>query len=143
MAQQAGLRPDYLKRQISDQHVLRFAEYCTDFELIGPYLGLKKHELETIDGDKRKTALKRRALLEIWQEKDTFEATYWKLVEAFMKCDKNQSAFEICQILSQEEGKWLKNCPQPLGADPEIFLRGGPESKLCKMKGIHSKNVQH
>ena len=24
------------------------------------------------------------------------------------------------------------------GADPEIFLRGGPESKLCKMKGIHS-----
>ena len=22
-------------------------------------------------------------------------------------------------------------------------LRGGPESTYCKMKGIHSKNVQH
>ena len=29
------------------------------------------------------------------------------------------------------------------GADPEKNLRGGPESKFCKMKGIHSKNVQH
>ena len=105
MAQQAGLRPDYLKRQISEEHVLEFARLCTDFELIGPYLGLKKHELETIDGDKHKTALKRRALLEVWKEKDTFEATYWKLVDVFIKCERNNSAFEICQILSQEEGK--------------------------------------
>ena len=32
------------------------------------------------------------------------------------------------------------------GADPEkIFLRGGPKSKFCKMKGIRSKkiNLQH
>ena len=29
------------------------------------------------------------------------------------------------------------------GADPENILRGGPESKFCKMEGINSKNVQH
>ena len=34
-------------------------------------------------------------------------------------------------------------CREQLGADPEIFLRGGPESTFCKMEGIHSNNVQH
>ena len=29
------------------------------------------------------------------------------------------------------------------GTDPEIFLRGGSESKFCKMKGIHSQKIQH
>ena len=35
-------------------------------------------------------------------------------------------------------GPVVSIAPYCAGADPEIFLRGGPESKLCKMKGIHS-----
>ena len=121
IAQRAGLTPDYLDRQISDQHVLRFAEYCTDFELVGPYLGLKKHEVSDIDEDKRKTALKRRALLEIWKERQSFEATYRKLIEALMNCGKNNSAYEICCILAKRRQKLMKELNSDTNFNPCNF----------------------
>ena len=108
LAKEAGVSLAYLKRQISDKHILEFAKHCIPFELIGPYLGLENHDLDSIDADGRKTALKRKATLEVWKEKKTFQATYRAFIQALISCDKNDSAYQVCQALAQEEkGRWL------------------------------------
>lgn len=108
LAERAGVSLKYLEKQISDKHVLDFAKHYGTFEVIGPYLGLDKCDLSDIDEDNNKSALKRRKVLEVWKEKKAFEATYKKFIEALIKCDRNDSAFHVCQALAEEEeGRWL------------------------------------
>ena len=55
----------------------------------------------------------------------------------------NIISLSLVSYVHDNEGNCRVSIPTNPGADPENFLRGGPESKFCKMKGIHSNNVQH
>ena len=104
LAEKAGVSLGYLNRQISGQHVLEFAKHCSIYQLIGPQLGLEEQELSDIEDDYKKAELKRRAVLERWKKKKTFEATYRRFLEALIKCDWNNNAYQACCTLAKEEG---------------------------------------
>lgn len=104
VAQQAGVSLSYLERQLSGHHVLSFARYCAPLRVVGIELGLERCQLDDINEDQRKNTLRRRGLLEVWKEKCTFEATYSKFVKALVACEKNDSAYQVCLALAEEEG---------------------------------------
>ena len=103
LAHHSGVSLDYLENQISDQHVLDFAKYCSPFEEIGPHLGLSQKTLEDIQREKRTEELRRRETLKRWKDEFAIKATYRKLIQSLLACQKASSASEICSALKEEE----------------------------------------
>ena len=113
IVQNAGVSLEYLNTTISDAHVLDFAEYFTNYQEIGPYLGLAETTLEEIGRDYHTTKLRRTATLRKFRDEYSTKATYRRLIEALIACKKAFSASKICEKLHEEEGKMI----WPLPAD--------------------------
>ena len=96
--------PEYIEREISDEHVRDFAKYCTSYEEIAPYLKLSDEIIDAIK-DKSSVELRRRETLKRWKRKYSIEATYRVLLEALIQIDKASLANEICCTLQEEEGE--------------------------------------
>ena len=100
---EAKVSPQCLEQEISDQHILDFADFCTPYQLIGPHLGVSQTSLDDIEADVHKQPLRRRALLQRWRDADTYKATYMKLLRALTACKRADSAYKICCALAAEE----------------------------------------
>ena len=100
---QSGVRN--IDEKCTDEDILAFGEFCDPWNEVGLYLGLDRSQLSAIDGDSRTVSLKRLGVLQKWKEAFVFKATYRKLVEALLKCNKADTAFKVCEIVAQKQGK--------------------------------------
>lgn len=102
VAKAGSVSLDYLKRSVSNKHVLLFGKYCNPWEEIGPLLGHSTDILAAIWEDNHNAELRRIAVIQKWKEATGFKATYYSFIEVLINCKKVQSAYEICCILGEE-----------------------------------------
>ncbi len=143
IAQNAGVSLEYLENEISSENILEFAKYFTQYQEIGPYLGLSDGVLEGIDQNHKKLELKSRATLKKWKDEYAFKATYRKLIQALLDCRRADSATNICRKLHEEEGKaWntpRELCNEALDTSITIIAAASSRTKLAAERKQVSK----
>lgn len=97
-----GVSLNYLGKQVSNEHVRIFSEYCHPWEEIGPCLGHSDHQIAAIKENNPTAELRRRAVIQKWKEAMGFRATYRSFLKILIDFNKVQSACEICRILGDE-----------------------------------------
>ena len=98
VAAQAGLKTlDVLDQECSQEVLLKLAEHCVHWQLIGFHLKLTEAEITAVDGDYRSVEEKRIGMLGRWQGKFAFKATYRVFIEALLSCRKASDAIDACK----------------------------------------------
>lgn len=98
----SGMTMEYLDQECSQEVLLGVAHLCEPWETIGEGLNLSVNELSFIDYNYGNDEEKRVAVLERWKETFDFNATYRKLMEAFVSTGNARGAQEVCRILCSE-----------------------------------------
>ena len=91
-----------LDRECSKENVIKFAEFCEPWKLIGRHLKLEDSELAAIDSDYRTTEEKRVQALSRWKNKSAHKATYRVLIEVFMSCKQAKKAEKILKVIKHQ-----------------------------------------
>ena len=90
MIAQSGVRD--IDKERTDEDILAFGEFCDPWKQVGLHLGLTGAQLNAIDEENRTVSLKCSAILQRWKSIFAFRAAYRALVNALLKCEKNEDA---------------------------------------------------
>ena len=86
----------------SEKLLLKLANFCVNWQLIGRHLNLTEADLAAVDGDNRTVEEKRTGMLLKWREKFAFNATYKVLIEAFLANERIQTAVDACKVIGAD-----------------------------------------
>ena len=76
------------------------AAKIVDWKALAPHLGMSDADTTVIERDGVGEEDKRRKLLQRWLQRNGPDATYYKLVEAFIGAENRHIADEICKLLA-------------------------------------------
>ena len=93
-----------IDKECTGEDILAFGEFCDPWKEVGLHLGLTEAQLSAINEDNQTVSLKRLAVLQRWKSIFAFRATYRALVKALLKCEKNDAARKVCNIIAQKQG---------------------------------------
>ena len=88
-----------LEQKCTDQNLASISLLIESWRVVAPYLGLTKVEQEDIDTEGGTEAEKRLKLLQKWQEKYAYRATYKQLVEMLLNLGRGNQAAKLCSLL--------------------------------------------
>ena len=97
------LSPDWLDREVSEEHLREVSRVIDEHEIVGPELGLSDQEMTTISSDVKKHDVRKMEMLKKWKRKHLWKATYRKLIEALLKCSRADHAQDVCKLLVQSK----------------------------------------
>ena len=83
--------------RIAEEHLRKASRIIDDHETLGLELGLTSAEMTAISSEKT-LQLKRLAMLTKWKQKFAWKATYYKLIDALLKCTRADLAQEVCEL---------------------------------------------
>ena len=86
----------------SEKLLLKLANFCVNWQLIGRHLNLTEADLAAVDGDNKTVEEKRIGMLLKWREKFAFNATYKVLIEAFLANERIQTAVDACKVIGAD-----------------------------------------
>ena len=96
--------PQYLlDKEVSEEHLRKISRIIAHHEIVGPELGLTSQEMTTISSDVNKQELQKIEMLKKWKQKYIWNATYRKLIEAFLNCGRADHARDVCELLTKSE----------------------------------------
>ena len=96
VAAEVGVSMKILEQECNDQILLKLANFCVEWKLVGRHLKLTHAEITEVDGDNCREKLKRVGMLEKWKQKFAFNATYRVLVEALLALNNTSDALKCC-----------------------------------------------
>ena len=110
LARQLGVSEGSLRAGVSETHLLEIATFVS-WKDVGPRLsGIKKKDIDDIGKDGHDQSDKRSRLVDLWQERNGFAATYHAMITAMLAAKKRGEAESVCRLLaSGEEGKCSLN----------------------------------
>ena len=71
-----------------------------DWKALAPHLGMTDADEVAIKEDGKNEEGRRRELLQRWLQRNGSEATYYKLIEAFIEANHKNTADKICKHLA-------------------------------------------
>ena len=110
LLQTVGVDLTQLNKACSDKHLRKIAQTLESWRQLSVHLGLSPAEVKAIQEDGRSEPEKRQQMLQVWQNKFAFKATYRVLVEALLAISNAKMAAEVCSLLKQRsnvESKFL------------------------------------
>ena len=110
VAIQAGVGLNTLSGACSERLLLKLANFCVNWQLIGRHLNLTEADLAAVDGDNRTEEEKRIGMLLKWREKFAFNATYKSLIEAFLANERIQTAVDACKVIGTNSNPKAYRC---------------------------------
>jgi len=98
------LSQDLLEKELSEEHLREVSRIIADHEIVGPELGLTLQEMTTISSNNvNKQEVQKMEMLRKWKQKCIWNATYGKLIEAFLNCGRADHACDVCELLTKSE----------------------------------------
>ena len=98
IVRRVGVPHGEVEQECSDEHLRKISRFLHSWETLVPHLGLDVADEEEIK--RNETEEKRRLVsLRKWKQKFAFNATYKALMEALLKIDRTDSAYEVCCLL--------------------------------------------
>ena len=101
------MSPEELDVPLSDMHMVMISELLEPRRVIASLLGLNEVDQEDIESDSDSSAKKRVHTLRKWKAKLGYEASYKKLIDAFLALGIMQYATVVLQILISERGRFI------------------------------------
>lgn len=86
-------------KQVSDSHLKEI--YCDKWEKLDTHLELGSHVVSDINCNHKKEEDKRSAFFSAWKQKKGCDATYRKLIHAFLKIECRNDAEAVCMLLQK------------------------------------------
>ena len=99
VAIQAGVQLDILSGECSTNILLRLAQLCDNWQLIGKNLGHSEADIIAIDGDKRTVEEKRVEMLRKWKERHAYKADYKTFINTLLTMGKAAQAIKAAKII--------------------------------------------
>ena len=99
VAAKAGIGLGVLSRECSQDVLLKLANFCSNWKLIGRHLRLEEREITAVDEDHNTMDERRFAMLVKWRDKFAFRATYDVFIKALLAAGKTQDALEACKVI--------------------------------------------
>lgn len=122
-----GITQDQLKGKVTREHVLKISRKITKWENLAPDLGLKGPDIETIHRDYRTTDEQRRAVLELWQQRFGFRATYDILIDALLEIEMREMAEFVCSLLKLKPSSHHIQKPAANHSTAKTFHTASPQ----------------
>ena len=99
-----GATKELLERECVDQDLCEIAEYAVTYQVYGPRLGLTAADITEHEKNPRysdSVKLITAAVFKEWHKKNGSMATYYVLVEMFLKSGDRIAAEKVCRKLKQ------------------------------------------
>ena len=103
MLGEVGVTHAQLDKTCSPENLRDIALFLESWREVAPHLGLSSAQLEAIERDARSEQEKKLKILELWNAKFAFKATYKVLVEVLLKISRANLAEEVCRLLVQQQ----------------------------------------
>ena len=87
-------------KKCSEDFLTRVAGKIVDWKALAPHLGMTTADRVAIDRNGHDEDDKRRILLQRWLQRNGPDATYYRLIEAFVGAEDKDTADEICKHLA-------------------------------------------
>ena len=90
-----------VNKKCSEDFLIKVAAKIVDWKALAPHLGMTTAADAVVierDGDGENG--KRRKLLQMWLQRNGPDATYYRLIEAFIDAEDKDTADEICKYLA-------------------------------------------
>ena len=100
--EKVGINSQVLDRECSERDIVRLAEFCVRWRLIGNHLKLEDTDLDVIENDFKGTELQRLQMLKKWKQKFANRATYRVFIEALVVVNRMDQVMKIVEIMKQE-----------------------------------------
>ena len=101
LLQHYELKIEYTKQKCSENFLTsKVAAKIVDWKALAPHLGMSDADVVAIQRDGVDEDDRRRKLLQRWLQRNGREATYYKLIEAFIDAENRHIADEICKQLA-------------------------------------------
>ena len=134
VATQAGIKLEDLDKECHRAILLKLADTCDHWELIGQHLGLSTAQITAINDDNGYAVLKRLGVFQKWKERFAHKATYKVLVKALLSCGKAQQAIDVCNQLCKQQGQYSVGRLSYIS----VYLRHGTEYLVCAPPPLNS-----
>ena len=103
----AGLSPDSIDKECSDNHILKISLFLENWELVASFLSLEPPQIEEVKHDSNHDLkLMRLKALQKWKSLFAFNATYRVLLGALLESGSTEQAFQVCRLLNPNQGRY-------------------------------------
>lgn len=108
-----GLTDQQLGEGVNRQHLREASRFIADHKILGLELGLTSAEMAAINQDQSQE-LQRLVMLEKWKQRFAWKATYHKLIDALLKCNRADLVQQVCELLASSKCKHraVRSCMQ-------------------------------
>ena len=105
-----GVKPTQLEEVCSDEHLQKIAQSLESWRELRVHLGVSQADVEAIERDSHSEPEKRQQMLQLWQKRFAYKATYRVLVEGLLSIGNAKMAHTVCRLVKQQSnvrGKFL------------------------------------
>ena len=96
-----NLTEGMLKVKCSKDHRLEIGTFISWKEVGARLPEIEQRHLDDIDTDGRNEADKRQKLVNLWEENNADDATYYAMITAMLRAERKAEATQVCTLLVQ------------------------------------------